>query len=77
MAEARTAYVVAYREVCEAIGAYNDRCDQLPLEPWPGPQPPLWSREDVDVVLANARAWQRLAEAKRRWDGLAREWRGR
>lgn len=75
--EARTAYVAAYRRLCAAIGAYNDRFAQLPLEPPPGVQPQLWAREDVDVVMANAAAWRDVAETRRRWEGLAREWGGR
>jgi hypothetical protein len=72
---ARARYVGAKDRFLAALAAFDD--SGTPMDPGPDVKPYPWTGEQWATVLALLAATEELADARRTWDGMRREWRGR
>lgn len=72
---ARAVYVGAKDRFLAALAAFDD--SGTPIDPGPGEEPYPWTPAQQATVLALLTATRDMADARRTWDGMRREWRGR
>ncbi|WP_203785966.1 hypothetical protein [Paractinoplanes rishiriensis] len=68
LSRARTTYIAAARDWRSALAAYITQ--PPPLESRAGRDLPVWSRDDVQLMLALHDALRRLVDARRTYDRM-------
>lgn len=71
---ARARYVGAKDRFLAALAAFDD--SDTPMDPGPDVEPYPWTSAQRATVLALLAATGDMADARRAWDGMRREWRG-
>jgi hypothetical protein len=72
---ARVVYVGATDRFRAALAAFDD--SGTPMDPGPDVEPYPWTGEQWAILEDLERALREMADARRTWDGMRREWRGR
>jgi hypothetical protein len=68
---ARSAYIGALRRLAQAMTAFHDA--GVPLDPDQRGELTGWTRDQVEVMRACAKAWPAVVEARRLYDALVRD----
>jgi hypothetical protein len=72
---ARATYIGATDRFRAALAAFDS--SGAPMDPGPDVEPYPWTLEQRTILEDLARAARDMADARRTWDGMRREWRGR
>jgi hypothetical protein len=72
---ARARYVGAKDRFLAALAAFDD--SGTPMDPGPDLEPYPWTLEQRTILEDLERALREMADARRTWDGMRREWRPR
>jgi hypothetical protein len=71
----RVVYVGAKDRFHAALAAFDD--SGTPMDPGPDVKPYPWTDEQWAILENFAQELREMADARRTWDGMRREWRGR
>jgi hypothetical protein len=74
LADARARYFGAQAGFGQALAAFDG--SGMPMDPGPDPAEPYpWTEEHWAIIVTLGACLVELADARRSWDGMRREWR--